>query len=88
MPVSIYIGPEVATFPAFDDPQEVAAVFYAIDKVREQHKLPPYNWSPAELVELGVPRDIAEMVSAQELPDIYVNNGWVQNWDDVRQLMM
>jgi hypothetical protein len=44
----------VSAFPAFDDPQEVMAVIYAIDKVREMHKLPPYRWSPVELVELGL----------------------------------
>lgn len=85
MPVSIYLGDEVAIFPACDDPGEVGGVIYAIDRERKKYKLPPYQWSPVELVELGVPRDIAEKVSAQELSKLNVENGWVQNWDDVRQ---
>jgi len=64
MALNIYLGPEVATLPACDDLEEVAAMIFAIDKVREQHRLPAYRWSPAELVELGVPLDIAESVGA------------------------
>lgn len=86
MPLNIYLGPEVATFPACDDLGEIGAMIYAIDKVREQLKLPPYSWSPAELVELGVPQDVAESLSPQELPRLYVDNIWV-TWDDVRQLI-
>ncbi len=85
MPLNIYLGPEVGTFTACDNLGEVGAMIFAIDKVREQHRLPPYNWSPAELVTLGVPQDIAESVSAQELPRLYVENIFV-TWDDVRQL--
>jgi hypothetical protein len=87
MPISIYLGDEVATFPACDDPADVGAMIYAIDQVREKYKLPSYCWSMAELVEFGVPRDIAEKVSAQELPNLYVENGWISNWDEVRQLI-
>jgi hypothetical protein len=87
MRVSIYLGPEVATFPPCDDLGEVGAMIYAIDQVREKYKLPPYKWSPAELVELGVPQDIAESVSAQELPKLYVENIFV-TWDDIRQPMI
>lgn len=87
MPVSINLGPEVATLPACDDPGEVGGMIYAIDKLREQHKLPPYSWSTAELVEFGVPQDVAEKVSAQELPDIYRKNCWISNWDEVPRVM-
>jgi hypothetical protein len=87
MPLKICLGPEVATFPAFDDPDEIGAMIYAVDKVREQHKLPPYSWSPAELVELGVPKDVAESISAQELPRLHIESGLV-TWDEVRQSMI
>jgi hypothetical protein len=88
MALTIDLGPEIATFPACDDPQEAGAMIYAIDKTREQCKLPPYSWSPAELVELGVPQDVAESFSAQELSKLLVENGSLHDWDDVRQLMV
>ncbi len=86
MPLTIYLGPEVATLPACDDPGEAGAMIYAIDKTREQNTLPPYSWSPAELVELGVPKDVAESISAQELPRLHIESGLV-TWDEVRQLI-
>ncbi len=63
-------------------------MIYAIDKVRENHKLPPYRWSLVELVDLGVPEEIAASAPSQELPGLVVENGWAKNWEDFRQLMM
>ena len=74
-PLTIDLGREVATFPAFDDPDEVGAVIYAINQSRIKHGLPPHQWDFADLLALGVPRDIAEKVSAQELSDLCSGNG-------------
>jgi hypothetical protein len=77
----------VATFPIFDDPDEVGAAVYAINQSRIKHGLQAHQWSFADLVALGVPRDIAKKVSAQDLPKLHTENGSISNWDDVRQLM-
>jgi hypothetical protein len=87
MSLIIDLGPEVATFPACDDLEEVGAMIYAVDKVRGRHRLPRYHWSPGELVELGVPRDIAKKVSVEELLKLHIENGSV-TWDEVRQRMI
>jgi hypothetical protein len=87
MPLTIDLGPEVATFPAFDDPDEVGAVIFAINQSRIKHGLPPHQWDFADLVALGVPRHIAEALSPQELPKLHTENGPISNWDDVRQLV-
>jgi hypothetical protein len=86
MSLAIVLGNEIATFPACEDPGEVGAMIFAIDRVREPHRLPAYRWSPAELIELGVPQDIAESIPAKELPKLYVDNSFL-TWDDVRQLI-
>ena len=87
MALTIDLGPEVATFPACDDLEEVGVMIYAVDKVRERHGLPAHRWSPVELVELGVPRDIAKKVSVEELLKLHIENGSV-TWDEVRQRMI
>ena len=86
MALTIDLGPEVATFPACDDLEEVGAMIFAINKVREKQKLPPYQWSPVELLALGVPRDIAKNASVEELLKLQIENGSV-SWDEVRQSM-
>jgi hypothetical protein len=68
MPLTIDLGPEVATFPAFDEPQEVGAVISAIDQSRIKHGLPPHQWGFADLLALGVPQPITEkFVTAENL---------------------
>jgi hypothetical protein len=84
MSLTIDLGPEVATFPAFDEPQEAGAVIFAINQSRIKHGLPPHQWDFADLVALGVPRDIAEALSPQELPKLHIENGSISNWDEVK----
>ena len=80
-PVSINLGREVATFPAFDDPDEAGAVIFAINQSRIKHGLPPHQWDFADLVALGVPRPIAEKFKSAEnlllrLHEIHAAQAW------------
>lgn len=84
MSLTIDLGPEVATFPVFDDPDEVGAVTFAIYQSRIKHGLLPHQWDFADLVALGVPQPIAEKFETAEnlllrLHEIHAN----QAWDDI-----
>lgn len=87
MSLTIDLGTEVATFPACDDLEEVGAMIFAINQSRIKHGLPQHQWGFADLLALGVPRDIAEALLPQELPKLDTENGSIQSWDDVRRLM-
>ncbi len=61
-------------------------MIYAINQSRIKHGLPPHQWDFADLLALGVPRDIAGALSPQELPKLHTEKGSISNWDEVRQL--
>jgi hypothetical protein len=86
MSLTIDLGVEVATFPAFDEPDEVAALVGAIDHVRFNSRLPPHQWSIADLIGLGVPPSIAanfsapgELMQALRVVELH------QAWDEIER---
>lgn len=83
MPLTIDLGVEIATFPAFDEPAEVAALVGAIDHVRVTNGLTPHQWTLRDLVELGVPMAVAEKYDRADELLLHLNQIHVsQAWDE------
>ena len=66
MSLTIDLGPEVATFPAFEEPDQVGAVIFAINQSRIKHGLAPHQWTFPDLLALGVPQSMMEQFSTAE----------------------
>ena len=66
MSLTIDLGPEVVTFPAFEEPVQVGAVIYAISQSRIKHGLAPHQWTFPDLLALGVPQSMTEQFNTAE----------------------